>query len=105
MSDASALAAHAALLAASAYHVEPMSVFCVAPRSRRTRPEANARDVAVYLAHTSGGVPLRGLDEIFEISRRELRRMVRWVEEAREDQPVDRMIARLEEAFGESDDT
>ncbi|MEP3072835.1 hypothetical protein [Maricaulis sp.] len=88
-------------IVAPAMGATPHSVFDISPRSRRTRAEAVARTGTIYLAHTVAGLSLRQLEGLMWIERRELRRSVRLIEEAREDAAFDAVMARLEDAVRE----
>lgn len=85
-------------IVAPAMGVSARSVFDITPRRRRTQPEALARSAVIYLAHTGAKISMRALEDLLWVERRDLRRTIQMIEEAREDVDFDGLMARLEEA-------
>ncbi|WP_438851033.1 helix-turn-helix domain-containing protein [Brevundimonas nasdae] len=65
-------------------------------RGRADTGVSRARWLAMYLAHISFGWPLERVAHVFGLNRSTASTACRWVEEARDAQPVDQLLTQLE---------
>lgn len=67
--------------------------------TRGRKKTAFARQVAMYLAHTGGGLSLSGVGRLFERDRTTVAHGCALVEDARDDVVFDRTLSHLESAI------
>ncbi|MGL4397622.1 MAG: hypothetical protein ACRCS9_13865 [Hyphomicrobium sp.] len=69
-------------------------------RAVRIVPDGQGRNLARYLAHTEGGVAIKSLARVSGgISRTEIKKQIRWIEDLRDDAAFDGAVAALGSAF------
>lgn len=90
----------AAHVVAARLGLDPVDV--IAPgRARRTRAQARAFQLALYIAQTSGGAPLCRLAEASWMDRKDLRAEMKRVEEARSSAAFDEFVEQMEAEYAQ----
>ena len=101
-SDSPVTLAHLALhrflldMVALVYEIEPSKLVS---KTRGRKEAAFARQVAMYLAHTAGGLSLTAVGRLFERDRTTVAHGCALIEDARDDVAFDRSLAHLESAI------